>query len=303
MIAPHPSEDSNRRHVDGALEPLLVLGSGRSGTTLMMQLLGSSSQIVCDRVYPFEVRYLTYLLRWARVLGQEWKPVDSWGPTENFTAPDGRIGPLPYADARLWDHQQLWTRCFTAAWREFSQIASARAHQDDTVALPFLYYAEKVPFWVMAYLREVIPYTVIVLVRDPRDMFLSITAFDKKRGFPGFTRRTEDDDWTFAGRFATLCRERFKIQREEAGSPGSILVKYEQLAVDLKNEARRLGQRLGVTLDVDSVEARTPRLKHHMTSESPRESVERWRRELSKELNGFFVRELREDLQYFGYET
>lgn len=298
----HACEDSIDRHIDGALEPLLVLGAGRSGTTLMMQLLGSSPQIVCDRVYPFEVRYLTYLLRWALVLGQEWQPGDGWGPAENFTAPDGRIGPFPHADAALWDHRQLWPRCFAAAWREFSHIASARAHRDDT-ALPLLYYAEKIPFWMPAHLREIIPYKVILLVRDPRDLFLSITAFDRKRGFPGFTRRAGDDDRTFAERFTAVCRERFKIQREAVGWPGSILVKYEHLVVDLENEAKRLGQWLGITLDAGSVRAQAPRLKHHMTSESPHESVERWRRELSKELNGLFVRELREELQYFGYET
>ena len=37
-------------------------------------------------------------------------------------------------------------------------------------------------------------HTLILLVRDPRDVFLSITAFDKKRGFSGFSRRADDDD-------------------------------------------------------------------------------------------------------------
>lgn len=44
------------------LLPLLAAGSGRSGTTLMMQLLGTSSRIVSDDVYAFECSYLAYLL-------------------------------------------------------------------------------------------------------------------------------------------------------------------------------------------------------------------------------------------------
>jgi hypothetical protein len=296
-------EGPTRQHPGGALEPLLVLGAGRSGTTLLMQLLGSSPQILFDRVYPFEVRYFTYFLRWALVLHQEWQPGNSWGPAELFTPPDGRIGPFPYVGAQLWEHRQLWTGCFTEAWREFSRSAGIRAHRDDPTLVPPLYYAEKIPFWVPAYVRQVIPYKVIVLVRDPRDMFLSITAFDKKRGFPGFTRRVDDDDWTFAGRFVTLCRERFGLQRQEAGLPGSILVKYEHLVVDPEREAQRLSQWLGVTLDAGSIEHHAPHLGRHMTSESPRESVERWRRELSAELNRLFVQELREELQHFGYET
>ena len=40
-----------------------------------------------------------------------------------------------------------------------------------------------------------------------------------------------------------------------------------------------------------------------MTSNTVRESVERWRRELPTELNHFFLKKLRRDLQHFGYET
>ncbi len=303
MIIPPRVDDLSQQQIRSILKPLLVLGAGRSGTTLLMQLLGSSSQILFDRVYPFEVRYLTYLLRWALVLEHEWQPGSSWDPTESFTPPDGRIGPFPYVTAQLWDRRELWTRCFAATWREFSRIAGAKAYTGDATVLPPLYYAEKIPFWVPAYLRPVIPYNVILLVRDPRDLFLSITAFDKKRGFPGFTRRVDDDDWTFAERFVTLCRERFRIQREEAVLRRSILVKYEDLAVELESEAERLSQWLGVKLDAGAVENQAPHLAHHMTSGSLRESVERWRRELPAPLNRFFVQELREELQHFGYET
>ena len=40
-----------------------------------------------------------------------------------------------------------------------------------------------------------------------------------------------------------------------------------------------------------------------MTSRTVRESVERWRRELLTDLNQFFLKRLRRDLQHFGYET
>jgi hypothetical protein len=85
--------------------------------------------------------------------------------------------------------------------------------------------------------------------------------------------------------------------------PGSILVKYEHLAVDMESEAERLSQWLGAKLDASSVKDQAPHLADHMTSRSPRESVERWRRELPAPLNRFFVQELREELQHFGYET
>ena len=81
---------------------------------------------------------------------------------------------------------------------------------------------------------------MILLVRDPRDVFLSMTAMDKKRGFPGFARRADDDDWTFARRFVKLCQQAFEVTRAEEANSCNILVKYERLALDLANESQRL---------------------------------------------------------------
>ncbi|HET9198530.1 MAG TPA: hypothetical protein VFN92_09800, partial [Solirubrobacterales bacterium] len=50
-----------------ALTPLLVDGSGRDGTTLVMQLFGTAAEIAFDRTYPYEQRYFSYLLYWSRL--------------------------------------------------------------------------------------------------------------------------------------------------------------------------------------------------------------------------------------------
>jgi hypothetical protein len=131
---------------------------------------------------------------------------------------------------------------------------------------------------------------------------LSITAFDKRRGFSGFSRRADDDDWTFAKPFVKLCRARFKTMREEEAAPSSILLNYERLAVDLAVEAQRLSQWLGVRLNAGLVENQVSNFAHHMTTNSPRESVERWRRELPAGLNKFFLKELGGELRYFGHD-
>jgi hypothetical protein len=303
MIASPQIQASHQWETPDGLKPLLVLGMGRGGTTLLMQLLSTSSHIAYDRIYPFEVRYLTYLLRWSLLLGQQWQPGSGWDWIANFNPPDERIGPFPYVNAQLWDGRELWPKCFGAAWKAFSQVAVARMQANGKTAVPLIYYAEKIPFWVPAYLRQVIPYSLILLVRDPRDVFLSITAFDKKRGFSGFSRRADDDDWTFARRFVKLCRERFKTMREEEAAASSIVLKYERLAVDLAGEAQRLSQWLGVRLDAGWVENQVSNFAHHVTTNSPRESVERWRRELPAGLNKFFLKELGGELRHFGYES
>jgi hypothetical protein len=285
------------------LKPVLVLGMGRSGTTLLMQLLGTSPRILFDRAYPFEVRYLTYLLRWVLLLGQKWQAGHGWDPAATFNPPDEKMGPFPYLEADFWGHQDLWRSCLETAWGEFSKFAMSRAGAARDGEGAIRYYAEKIPFWVPGYLRQVMPYRVILLVRDPRDVFLSITAFDRKRGFSGFSRRADDDDWTFAARFVKLCRERFAVMREEEKVARSLLVKYESLVIDLAAETQRLSQWLGVELNAGWVGKHVSSFAHHMTSESPHESAGRWRRELSRKLNEFFLRELEQELRYFGYAT
>ncbi len=51
--------------------PILVRTFGCSGSTLLMQILASSQDIVFERRYPFEVRYLTYLTRTAQLITSE----------------------------------------------------------------------------------------------------------------------------------------------------------------------------------------------------------------------------------------
>lgn len=287
-----------------SLKPLLVLAvGGRSGTTLLMQLLGTSPQIAFDRVYPFEVRYLTYLLRWATMLGQESQKEGHWNPIANVAPPGQWLGPFPYESAQLWNGEELWPRCFVAAWREFSRVAAAQTRANSRTEVMPLYYAEKTPRWVPALLRRVMSCKLLLMVRDPRDMFLSVIAFDKKRGYPGFSRRADDDDWKFAKRFVKLYQQRFKIVLEEEADPHNILINYERLVLDFENESQRLSQRLGVNFDTSVVEKSVSEFAHHMTSKSARESVERWRRELPAELNEFFLNNLGKELKHFGYKT
>ena len=211
------------------LNPLLVQGIARSGTTLLMQIIGASPNIVFDRVYPFEVGYLRYLLNWALILQNDEPIGTNLNSLLSIPCPSPTLGPFPYKESELWNGKELWPVCFQAAWQEFSRIAIARTRADGNEAR-LLYYAEKTSHWVPTFLRRAIAYKSI-LVRDPRDIFLSITAFDKKRGFSGFNRRATDDDWSFAKRFVDDCREPLKRIMEGEADADNILVKYEVLVL------------------------------------------------------------------------
>ena len=265
-----------------------------------MQILGTSPEIVFDRVYPFELGYLRYLLNWALILEKDFPTDANLNSYSNIPAPTQAVGPFPYEASQFWDGKKLWPLCFQTAWREFSRTATARMRAGGSDA-PLIYYAEKAPHCVPAFLGRAMAYRSILLVRDPRDIFLSITAFDKKRGFPGFNRRATDDDWSYAQRFVDDCRKPMKRIMEAEADPDNILMKYEVLVLDLANESQRLGQHLGVKFDVGMIDRQ--RLEFHTTSNTASESVERWRRELPPELNEFFVSNLHEELKHFGYDA
>ena len=285
------------------LKPILVNSTGRSGSTLLMQLLGTSPQIMFDRVYPFEVRYLTYLLRWALLLNESSKANEVWNPGELLKNGGQLIGPLPYPKASFWPSGgAMWVKCFETAWKEFSMTSIAQARENNTLEIHPKYYAEKISTWVIGTLeKQSIDYNVILLIRDPRDVFLSVNAFDKQRGFSGFGRLTDDTDLDYAKRLVKSFQNLHK--NKVMTSPNSFLVKYENLATDLPKEAQRLGQWLHLEFDAALVKEQEINFKHHMTSQNPKQSVERWRQELPKELNDFFIQELGEEMSYFGYET
>ena len=49
------------------MKPVMIRAFGRTGTTLMMQLLNTSTAVFVPNDYPFESRYLSYLARLAKV--------------------------------------------------------------------------------------------------------------------------------------------------------------------------------------------------------------------------------------------
>lgn len=266
-----------------------------------MQLLGTSPQIAFDRVYPYEVRYLAYLFNWLLLAYKEHRKSVSWDETISYAGDCDMVGPFPFEHAELWNGRDLWRGCFAEAWKIFSQNASAKTRLNQKTNLPILYYAEKIPYWVLGPLRRTLSYRIILLVRDPRDVFLSINAFDKKRGFRGFNRRVDDDDWEFAARHAEATKGLFGVMQDEQLRGTSIVMKYEQLALDLKGESERLGRWLGVNFDASAVENQLADMAHHMTSPSPAASIRRWEQELPPELSDFFLRELSDEMRRFGY--
>jgi hypothetical protein len=292
---------------DGLL-PVLVAGGGRNGTTLIMQLLATSPQVAFDRGYPYEHRYLTYLLRLCQVTRRREEPTEEWNAVVMTNERTSSVGAIPWRQAMLLTADRdlgepFWLRLFRAAWSEFSSAAIASMQRRFGDGIEVTHYAEKAPDWVVAEASELLPAKRLYPVRDPRDQFLSILAFNEKRGWPGFGQLPDDTPETFARRFAAAQRRRLARLAEVDEGPDDLLVRYERMIEDPAAEAGRIAAVVGVPLDAAEVVASRQQFAHHMTSSSAQASVARWKHQMEPEIRRIFADAAGEQMAAFGYEV
>lgn len=255
-----------------ALMPILIAGSGRSGTTAIMAQLGTDPRIAFDRVYPFENRYLTYLSKFALLAG---RPGDSPEQTsdEMCSFKNGRFGAVPWPThpipgGHLAPATADWLR---HGWQCFAE--SVLRHRPQAT-----HYAEKVPAWLPAMVRSITPVKTVYLVRDPRDVFISANAFNTRRGTLSFGRQPGDSDRDHAQNLAFGWLQYFENQRDDVEQRDSITIRFEDLITDRAATIGRLGEAIELPLKPDET-AGTEHLPIHQTSETVAATVGRWKRE------------------------
>jgi hypothetical protein len=146
----------------------------------------------------------------------------------------------------------------------------------------------------------------IFLVRDWRDVFCSIIAFNNKRGVVTFGREGMESDAAFAYR---LGADIANLRREyHTRADRALLVRYEELLLNPEHELKRILDYIGVDATLSTIGAilrqanePDPLLQQHRTSRSERESIGRWKRDLSPELQEVVNAVFREHLEAFGY--
>lgn len=294
------------------LTAIMLPVCGRNGSTLCMQLLGTSGEIAFERQYPFEHRYLTYLWRVADVMLQEFEPQERWN-NGLMVHPERHdefvyVGAIPWGGRKLLSHPRAAVRfndrCLRALWREFSEAVREQARLTAPGHAVPRFYAEKSTPRVLAAVRDFVTTKSIYLVRDPRDVWISVNRFDAKRGYFGFGRGQDESEQDYLLHFLDRQVNELRLLRSIRDDDANLVVKYEQLARDLAGEARRIGAWLGTELHPEKVEQQRDAFQHHITSGGTAEaSVSRWKRELTPEVNGQFVERLGEELAHFGYET
>jgi hypothetical protein len=314
-------------HHRPSLRPLIVTSLGRSGSTWLMKMLAAHPEIVVFRRFPYESAPARYWLHMLRVLSDganldqsthpNYFPMDLWS-----------IGSNPYADDRVYEQpplaewlageyvERLAAFCQQTIDDWYGKLAEMQAQPDA------IYFAEKHmwPDYLAPLTWELYPEAKeLFLVRDFRDMALSILAFDRRRGYAGFGRPdgVTDEQYVRDG-LGSMVRDLHEAWR--ARSPRAHLIRYEELLgdphqilaaalryleVDSSPEAvREIVQHASAeTLELPGASGESVEVTAHRTKDDPAATIGRWRTEADRAFLDASDSAFGEALETFGYSA
>lgn len=298
------------------LRPVLLTTLGRTGSTLLMQLLGQHPRIVVHPPFPYETRVAAY---WSAVFAQLASPASylqaaaaadarrfwwvgySAFPVETYVDQDPAVRML---GGTALEAMASFVR------RQVSSFYEASAALQGKAGSGAAWFAEKQlpqPERQQLQLALFPDGRAIYLVRDFRDMVASILAFDDKRGQRGFGRDAESDSDRYMAKLGVAVDELMAAFRG-AGRHG-LLVRYE----DLVREPGPVLARILGFLELEHSDAlvdamvraaaETDReaIESHRTTTDARASIGRYRRDLSPDLVERCEAHFRDGLAACGY--
>jgi hypothetical protein len=295
------------------IQPLLVPTPGRSGSTWLMALLAQHPNIMAYRPFDFETRAGAY---WVEVF-QALSDPKSYQQPVIATEVIGRwwlgdsarsLGPIP---------DPVLSNCLGASGvRALASFCQGRVNAFYSAAAVAAgiteakYFAEKylVNPVICRMIREWYPRSKeLIPVRDPRDIFCSIEAFNAKRGYLSFGRERATDPEQY---IRTLMQQTCCLVREWKNTPEKVhLLRYEDLVREPIATMQAVLQHLDLPWRTELVKEIVERASRkaeavpsHRTSGSSAESVGRWRRDLPASLQHFFISEFGDVLTQLGYE-
>ncbi|MEZ4564830.1 MAG: sulfotransferase [Thermomicrobiales bacterium] len=307
-----------RGEADPALQPLLVTSLGRMGTTLLMKLLAAHPAVVAYERPPFEARGGKY---WTHVLQVMSAPADASkriGAPMEFHSEPKAVGANPFFSSEFaaWPEVETWEGGpYLASLATFCQrsidgwyLATATAQGKDPA--PLRYFAEKhFPDAYPRRLRELYAQPAeLFLVRDFRDMFASMRAYNARKGYGDFGRAAAVDDQAWITTLRQGVRALLDAWRER-GTPAT-LVRYEDLvqqpeiALPPVLDALGLETSPGIIAHMLAAAAPdAPDLRGHGTTASPDASIGRWQADLPPDLRNLVHTEFGDLLAAFGFPS
>lgn len=271
--------------------PLLVMSLGRAGSTIMMHYLMLHPAIAGYKEYPYELLYMTYMMHQFRLL-----TASSMGDpaAQHQILEKPKVLENPFANTDVWGN--AISRLFSEAY-----LDNAVRYTRDQLTLFYgglaraygkpeaVCFAEKIVHaWPVQACLELFPQTrVIYLTRDFRDRYCSILAFNQKRGFNEFAVNefAGDEVGYFEDTLTSYYTQRSALQSHPECA---LVIKYEDLVLDPRSTLTRIFAFLNIPLAPVEIDAlvekageENEKLAFHRTTDDPRRSIGRWKRDLT----------------------
>jgi hypothetical protein len=292
--------------------PIMITCLGRSGTTLLMELLKCHPEVLVQEPYPYETRCATYWMHMAKLLSEPAPPllpVDwiSYFANVDYIRPNPFYGAAQLANPEMmnWMNESYARRTVAFCQASLDGFYAAASKMKGTVEAQA--FAEKqYPGLIADVINEVAPETrEIFCVRDPRDVLVSVSASIKKPGVSILEHMGDIDISDLAHRLQVDWKRLVEDYRRRDGNVH--LVRYEDLVAEPRHTLQKILAYADLATDRELVEeciekgfADTIVSRGHRTIELG-QSVGRWRRELdgpTQELaNSLFA----ETMDVFGY--
>jgi hypothetical protein len=292
--------------------PILLNSMGRMGTTMLMRLIKSHPSIVTTNNYPYEERPSQYWTHMFKVLAEPGNYEESVN-TDQFFSTNYYVGNNPFYTLNK-NTSSWYNDHYLGILGNFINNAINEYYNDQALwqGKQAEMYIEKMmspnsSFWDI-YNRTHPGVKNIFLVRDIRDVYCSVLDFNKKRGYMSFgvqQSMTEEE-------YIHLLERQYSalFSRWEAESTNSILVKYEDILLDVHGEIKKILDYLGVNSDkgvVDNMVAEAAKMSKsmasHQTSTSPENSIGRWKKDLEPNLAMKANDKFKDTLDSFGYSS
>lgn len=296
------------------LEPIVLPGMGRSGSSWLVRLLGGHPDVVAHRSFELEPRAVAY---WANVVRALAEPASHWQLLARGGEPRWWLGDGDGVENLRWVEHELREELGRAGVEDLCRLAQRRVELFYRAAgalagreAPRFFVEKTERDWdLLRLIAEIWPGSRdVILVRDFRDTIASALAFNEKKGTVAFGRQrvATDEDYLVSVRdYAESL-----LDWERSRGSRAWRVRYEDLVLEPERTLTGLLRWLGldaapaVVADVVAAASRdTPQMIEHRTAPSPRESIGRWRRDLPAPLRDRASAVLAEVLGDFGYDV
>jgi hypothetical protein len=295
------------------MQPLMLTGLARTGTTWLIKLLSAHPDIVAVRGYPYENRTASYWLHMAKVLTEPANHFQSAHP-DQFLGDSWWIGANPFFAGHLANHpdigvwfgrryvEELVAFCQHSTEAFYRQVAGAQGQPDARYYLEKYHAASQIPILTWELFPEA---REIILVRDFRDMMSSMIAFNAKRGYASYGREGANSDEAFLRQLRVGVDH--LLNSWKGRSTVAHLVRYEDLILRPEPAVRGILEYLSLDASSAIIDAMLTQsraeddLVHHRTSQDPAQSIGRWHTDLPESLRALSQQTLGKALEEFGY--